>query len=96
LITPDELDRKLAILGTVKTSGVLALSTLTGRGLSAFEQTLRPGRAISLIPELINSSCCLKEGEAPAPSVEMGLSIQGLNPPHRFGVIHLPELALPS
>jgi hypothetical protein len=27
-------------------------------------------------------------------AVEVGLSIQSLNPPDRFGVIHLPEVSL--
>lgn len=49
LITPDELEQKLAILSTAARARVLALSSITGRGFSEFQQTLCPGKTYCLL-----------------------------------------------
>ena len=49
LITPDELDEKLSIVGAVSKARVLALSNVTGIGLDEFQQMLIPGRTYCLL-----------------------------------------------
>jgi ribosome biogenesis GTPase len=49
LITPDELDQKLAIISSVTKARVLALSNITGIGFDEFRQTLSPGRTYCLL-----------------------------------------------
>ncbi len=49
LITSDELDRKLAILGSVTQASVIPLSNVTGIGFDQFRQTLGPGRTYCLL-----------------------------------------------
>jgi ribosome biogenesis GTPase len=49
LITPEELDQKLAIIGSITKAKVLALSSITGRGFNEFQQTLVPGKTYCLL-----------------------------------------------
>jgi ribosome biogenesis GTPase len=49
LISPDELEEKLAIIRCVTKARVLALSSLTGTGFEAFCQTLVPARTYCLL-----------------------------------------------
>ncbi len=49
LITADELNQKLAIVGAATKARVLALSNMTGNGFEAFQQTLLPGRTYCLL-----------------------------------------------
>ncbi|MBI5550856.1 MAG: ribosome small subunit-dependent GTPase A [Desulfobacterales bacterium] len=49
LITGDELNQKLAIVGAATKARVLALSNMTGSGFGAFQQTLLPGRTYCLL-----------------------------------------------
>ncbi len=49
LITADELNQKLAIVGAATKARVLALSNLTGTGFEAFQQTLLPARTYCLL-----------------------------------------------
>ncbi len=49
LVTRDELDRKLDILSTAANARVFALSSVTGAGFDAFQQTLCPGRTYCLL-----------------------------------------------
>jgi len=49
LIAPDELDQKLAIIGSVTKARVLALSNVTGAGFDEFQQTLFSGKAYCLL-----------------------------------------------
>ena len=49
LITSDELDRKLAILGSVTQASVIPLSNVTGSGFEQFRQTLAPGGTYCLL-----------------------------------------------
>lgn len=49
LISTDELDRKLAITGSVTQARVLPLSNITGIGFDSFRQTLLPGRTYCLL-----------------------------------------------
>jgi len=49
LITRDELDQKLAIIGSVTKAKVLAFSTLTGSGFDEFRQMLTPGKTYCLL-----------------------------------------------
>jgi len=49
LITRDELDQKLAIIGSVTKASVLAFSTITGSGFGEFRQTLLPGKTYCLL-----------------------------------------------
>jgi len=49
LITPDELDQKLAIIGSLTKAKVLAFSTITGSGFDAFRQMLLPGKTYCLL-----------------------------------------------
>ncbi len=49
LITPDELDQKLAIISSATKARVIALSNITGIGFEEFQQTLSPGRTYCLL-----------------------------------------------
>ncbi len=49
LIARDELDQKLAIIGSVAKARVLSLSNITGIGFDEFKQTLFPGRTYCLL-----------------------------------------------
>jgi ribosome biogenesis GTPase len=49
LISGDELDQKLSIIGSVAKVRVLALSNITGIGFDEFQQTLSPGRTYCLL-----------------------------------------------
>ncbi|MCU0915547.1 MAG: ribosome small subunit-dependent GTPase A [Planctomycetes bacterium] len=49
LITPEELDQKLALLGSVTQASVLALSNVTGSGLAELQQTLAAGKTYCLL-----------------------------------------------
>jgi ribosome biogenesis GTPase / thiamine phosphate phosphatase len=49
LISPDELDEKIAIIGSVTKAKVIALSNITGIGFDAFQQTLSPGKTYCLL-----------------------------------------------
>jgi ribosome biogenesis GTPase len=49
LITRDELEQKLAIVGTAAKAKVLALSNITGSGFDEFRQTLCPGKTYCLL-----------------------------------------------
>lgn len=49
LIPQDELDRKLAIIGSVTSARVIALSNITGIGFDAFQQALFPGKTYCLL-----------------------------------------------
>ncbi|RJP79496.1 MAG: ribosome small subunit-dependent GTPase A [Desulfobacteraceae bacterium] len=49
LITRDELDRKLAIIGSVTKARVMSLSNITGIGFDAFQKTLLPGKTYCLL-----------------------------------------------
>lgn len=49
LVAPEELEQKLAVLGSVANARVIALSTITGVGFDAFEQTLSSGRTYCLL-----------------------------------------------
>lgn len=49
LITRDELEQKMAIVGSVTQARVLALSNRSGAGFEQFQQTLRPGKTYCLL-----------------------------------------------
>jgi ribosome biogenesis GTPase len=49
LITPEELDRQLALIRSVTKARVMALSNLTGVGLEEFQRTLSAGRTYCLL-----------------------------------------------
>ena len=49
LISRDELEQKIAIVGTTAKGRVLALSSITGSGFDDFRQTLRPARTYCLL-----------------------------------------------
>jgi ribosome biogenesis GTPase len=49
LISREELDEKLALLGSVTKAQVLALSNVTGSGFEEFKQTLSPSRTYCLL-----------------------------------------------
>ena len=49
LIPQDELDQKLAIIGSDVKARVIALSNITGIGFDAFQQTLSPGKTYCLL-----------------------------------------------
>ncbi len=49
LISPDELERKTAAVGSVARARVIALSNVSGIGFDEFRQTLRPGRTYCLL-----------------------------------------------
>lgn len=49
LVSPDELDRKLAVIRSVTRAEVIALSNITGVGLDAFQETLSPGKTCCLL-----------------------------------------------
>ena len=49
LISRDELDEKLSIIGAVTKARVLALSNVTGIGFDEFQQMLAPGRTYCLL-----------------------------------------------
>ena len=49
LITREDLERKLEIVRCAAKAGVMALSSLTGSGFDAFQQTLCPGRTYCLL-----------------------------------------------
>lgn len=49
LISRDELDQKLAIIGSVTKAKVIALSNITGTGFEAFQQTLSSGKTYCLL-----------------------------------------------
>jgi ribosome biogenesis GTPase / thiamine phosphate phosphatase len=49
LISQDELDQKIAIIGSVTKSGVIPLSNITGIGFDVFQQTLSPGKTYCLL-----------------------------------------------
>ncbi len=49
LITRDELDQKLAIIGSVAHVKVIALSNINGIGFDDFQRTLSPGRTYCLL-----------------------------------------------
>jgi ribosome biogenesis GTPase / thiamine phosphate phosphatase len=49
LITRDELEQKLAIVGSAAKARVLAISNVTGSGFAEFRQTLRPERTYCLL-----------------------------------------------
>jgi len=49
LISRDELDQKIAIVGSVTKAKVIALSNITGIGFDEFQQTLSPGKTYCLL-----------------------------------------------
>jgi ribosome biogenesis GTPase len=49
LISNDEVDRKMAIVGSVTQAKVISLSNVTGIGFDAFQQTLSPGKTYCLL-----------------------------------------------
>lgn len=49
LITPEELDQKLAIISSITKAKILALSSITGSGFNEFQQTLVPGKTYCLL-----------------------------------------------
>ena len=49
LITPEELDQKLAIIRSVTKARVMALSNITGIGFDEFQQTLFAGKTYCLL-----------------------------------------------
>ena len=49
LISPDELDQKLAIISSATKARVIALSNITGIGFDEFQQTLSPGKTYCLL-----------------------------------------------
>ncbi|MEN6333847.1 MAG: GTPase RsgA, partial [Phycisphaerales bacterium] len=49
LIPPEELDQKLAAIGSVAIARVIALRSVTGEGFGEFEQTLSPGKTYCLL-----------------------------------------------
>jgi ribosome biogenesis GTPase len=49
LISRDELDQKIAIIGSVTKAKVIALSNITGIGFDDFQQTLSPGKTYCLL-----------------------------------------------
>lgn len=49
LISPEELDRKVAIIRSGTRAKVIALSNITGIGFDAFQQTLSPGKTYCLL-----------------------------------------------
>jgi len=49
LIAPDELERKIAAVGSITKAKVVALSNVSGIGFDEFRQTLRPGRTYCLL-----------------------------------------------
>lgn len=49
LISQEELDQKLAIIGAATQARVFALSNVTGAGFDAFQQTLAPGKTYCLL-----------------------------------------------
>jgi ribosome biogenesis GTPase len=49
LVTREELDEKLALIGSVTKVQVLALSNVTGRGFDEFRQVLSPSRTYCLL-----------------------------------------------
>lgn len=49
LITPDELDQKLAVISAVAKARVIALSAVTGAGFDEFQETLQPGKTYCLL-----------------------------------------------
>lgn len=49
LITQDELDQMLALIGSAAGARVLALSSVTGTGFEEFRQTLSPGKTCCLL-----------------------------------------------
>lgn len=49
LVAPEELARKLAIVGSVTKARVIALSNLTGAGFEEFQQVLAPGKTYCLL-----------------------------------------------
>jgi len=49
LVTPDELEQKLAIVTSVTKAKVLGLSNVTGIGFDEFQRTLCPGRTYCLL-----------------------------------------------
>ena len=49
VISPEELQRKLELVGSVTKAQVLALSNVTGSGFEAFQEALSPGRTYCLL-----------------------------------------------
>jgi len=49
LISPDELDQKIAVIRSVTKAKVIALSNITGIGFDEFRQTLSPGKTYCLL-----------------------------------------------
>jgi len=49
LVTPEDLEQKLAIIRSVTKAGVIALSSITGAGFDALKQTLSSGRTYCLL-----------------------------------------------
>lgn len=49
LITPNELEQKRAIIGSVTDARVIAICSITGAGFEAFQQTLAPGKTYCLL-----------------------------------------------
>jgi len=49
LISRDELDQKIAIVGSVTKAKVIALSNITGIGFDEFQKTLSPGKTYCLL-----------------------------------------------
>jgi len=49
LISPDELEQKIAIISSAAKAKVIALSNITGIGFDAFQQTLSPGKTYCLL-----------------------------------------------
>ena len=49
LISRDELDQKIAIVGSVTKAKLIALSNITGIGFDEFQQTLSPGKTYCLL-----------------------------------------------
>lgn len=49
MVSRDESDRKIAIIGSVTKAKVIALSNVTGIGLDEFQKTLSPGKTYCLL-----------------------------------------------
>lgn len=49
LITPDELEQQLAVIGSITKAKVIALSSVTGNGFDELQQTLSPGKTYCLL-----------------------------------------------